>query len=131
MTPLQQRGFDDQRAGKLDPILNTAMTPAGQEYRDGTRQARRDAWDAGEPMASTPQATQSTAPEPVFIAHPALVEAAKAVFPPSVTVIPSAPLPVASGLHPTGQLGAFTDHLKGAKKPRKAKPAPAGQASLF
>lgn len=48
MTPLQQRGYDDQRAGRLDTELMADPGPKGREYRDGTREARRDAFDAGE-----------------------------------------------------------------------------------
>lgn len=40
-----QRGFDDAKAGGIDPILGTADTAEAKEYRDGHRQARRDAFD--------------------------------------------------------------------------------------
>lgn len=46
MTPTQQTGYNDQKAGALDPDLSRADNPKGREYRDGMRCARRDEVDA-------------------------------------------------------------------------------------
>lgn len=43
MTPLQQRGYDDQSSGMLNAALAEADTPEGREYREGARAQRRDA----------------------------------------------------------------------------------------
>lgn len=69
-----QRGFDDAKAGGIDPILGTADTREAKEYRDGHRQARRDAFDGIElegdraplwPVVPEPAvATSSQPPEP-------------------------------------------------------------------
>lgn len=42
---LKQRGYAHQRAGTLDPELAREDSAAGRAYRDGIREARRDAED--------------------------------------------------------------------------------------
>lgn len=42
---LQQRGYDDQKAGALDPVLSTADTSDGYLYRNGARERRREEAD--------------------------------------------------------------------------------------
>lgn len=80
MTPLQQRGYDDQRAGALDPALMADDGPSGREYRDGTREARRDVHDAGEaPHAARPVTADMLAP-----AEPPPVELGPAPAAPTV-----------------------------------------------
>lgn len=74
-----QRGFDDAKAGGIDPILGTADTPEAKEYRDGHRQARRDAFDGIElegeraplwPVVPAPDVAPSKPiPEGVLIQH--------------------------------------------------------------
>lgn len=46
MTPTQQLGYNDQKAGAICPDLSRADTAKGREYRDGLRMARRDEVDA-------------------------------------------------------------------------------------
>lgn len=74
-----QRGFDDAKAGGIDPILGTVDSREGKEYRDGHRQARRDAFDGIElegelaplwPVVPEPDVAPSKPiPEEVLIQH--------------------------------------------------------------
>lgn len=130
MTPTQQIGYDAQRRGEIDPDLSRADTPAGREYRDGMRMARRDEADAvmrdgieaatDRTRDSNPESTPPTPPAPRTLLVPltlcgALAVPAEAI---SLTTSPATP-------------NAFADPEPGAKKVRKAKPADEGQGSLF
>ena len=102
MTPTQQRGYDDQRAGMLNPALADADTPDGKEYRDGVRQGRRDAKDGIERTEVMPSPVQ-VMDEP----------------PPPVQPAPST-------------CAAFTDRIPEEKPKRKKKKQPAsGQLELL
>lgn len=149
MTPTQQTGYNDQKAGKLDPDLCRADTRAGREYRDGMRCARRDEVDALEgalhvvgaqldpveravllaeqvtPIDSEP-APSETKPAPdesnalVSGSNDPLHELKKDVA--AVMGVPE---------HLTREIPAIIEPVYEKKRTRKAKPADADQGSLF
>lgn len=116
MTPIMQDGYDAQKKGALDPELVRADTAAGREYREGTRQARRDAFDAEqghEPFRARPVTAE------IFASEPPPVES---IAPPADSNAPE------TDSKPLG--GAFSEPEPRAKR-RKEKPAPQDQGELF
>lgn len=110
MTLTQQRGYDDQAAGMLNPALAEADTAEGRAYRDGVRARRRDEEEGVTPEQRAEMNARGDAPE-----APRDPEPAEA---------PAAP--------PPSKLGAFSDP-EPEEKPRKRRPAAAddGQGILF
>lgn len=112
-----QNGYDAQVRGDLDPGLMREDTAAGREYREGTRQARRDAFDAEQglapfrPAERTADFLEPETPPPVAIAAPEHREDAPSDAP-------------ALG-------GAFAEPQPAARKPKKQKAADATQGDLF
>lgn len=123
MTSLQQRGYDDQMAGKPDPVLEVADTVEARQYRDGLRAARRDQIEerCNDMELGPALATQRT--EPLAI---------EPTEPPPITlndIAPSLPDTAIDIASTPGAPNAFFDPPP--KKPRKPKPADDAQLGLF
>lgn len=122
MTPIQQSGYDAQQRGEVDPDLSRADTPAGREYRDGMRMARRDEMDAN--LSAMPV---SGAPCPIGPADYVSTPLSVPLTPCGALAVPAKALSLTT---PPATPNAFADPEPGAKKGRKAKPEARDQGQL-
>lgn len=129
MTPTQQIGYNDQKAGTLDPDLSRADTAKGREYRDGMRCARRDEVDALEGALNVVGGTLDPVERAVLLAE-------------QVTPIESEPSPSDSKQAPDESKALVSGSNRPAateiippvyekKRTRKAKPVDDSQASFL
>lgn len=127
MNSTQQRGYDDQMAGKTDEALMNADTAEGREYRDGKRRARWAQQDAAEVRAD------GELKEARVVLANALRIPPRLMFgddqlPPPVDFAPPAPSAPNSVPEPVAPNAFFDPPPKRAKK---AKPADDAQLGLF
>lgn len=149
MTPTQQLGYNDQKAGKLDPDLARADNPKGRKYRDGMRCARRDEVDALEcalhvvggkldrverAVLLAEQVTPIESEPPQSGTKPALIES-KALLSGSNDPLAEAKKEIAAVMgvpeHLTREVPVIIAPVYEKKRSRKAKPVDADQGSLF
>lgn len=130
MTPTQQRGYDDAKAGLTNPALAEADTPAGREYRAGVRQRRRDESDAqsdGVTLGAGWVPTYDN-PDNRHCEQPAESVVTGA---PRLQIEPEPPCAAPNPFAAIQKAGPFADPEPRAPRTRKAKPVDDAQASLF
>lgn len=128
MTTNEQRGYDDQRAGRLDEALATGDGADARAYREGARRARRDAADEAEgftPHRAAQRTDDFLAPvEPVSEWSVGFPGAAAA---PAEEDAPREPAPI-------GRSGGGAFYEPPDPKPKRARPSvkpPQDQLGLF
>lgn len=127
-----RRGYEDQRDGKVDPVLAEEDTTRGMLYRTGLRERRREEADCSTSPARVVQTVEGfVAPDGVREGQAVYIDQgyvdrlkkAHDPEPPQLEQI-SAPAPLPLG-------GAFDVQVSAPRKKRPAKPADPAQASLF